>query len=128
MKYTIAEFRKNTREILNAVDQGAEVVITRYDTEYLITGLVSDAEAQEVAKHVTPEMEAGWKQKDKLFKAPKKNIAIGKPIKSKVSDKQLKAAMNKGFGNLLISEDGICEHGYAKGNCKKENCNRKYRG
>lgn len=37
MEYTVSEFRKNVREILNAVDQGATVYIKRYDTKYLIS-------------------------------------------------------------------------------------------
>lgn len=35
-EYTVAEFRANTREILNSVDQGREVVLIRYDARYSI--------------------------------------------------------------------------------------------
>lgn len=36
MTYTITEFRQNTRQILNALDNGKEVTIKRFDTYYQI--------------------------------------------------------------------------------------------
>lgn len=36
IRYSIVEFRKNTREILDSVDRGADVMIQRYDKLYSI--------------------------------------------------------------------------------------------
>lgn len=60
MKYTVAEFRSNTREILNAVDQGADVQIERYGKLYAIKATVrGDSEMPERHSVVNPPKATG---------------------------------------------------------------------
>jgi hypothetical protein len=43
IEYTVSEFRKNTREILNAVDQGADVCVRRWGKRYSIAEIPEGA-------------------------------------------------------------------------------------
>lgn len=94
MRYTVTEFRKNIREILDTVDRGANVTIVRYDRAYDL-------------RSVDP--------------APGKVLEIdtaGRSVPEALADPKTTATTPK--------KSDQCPHGYAKGFCKKSDCNRKF--
>lgn len=146
MKYSVTEFRKNTREILDTVDRGAEVVIQRYDREYRII----------ITKHPAFTISRDMELEDELD-IPNPITSVAKKVAKKVNKKREEFAsagirtdikteldIEKGKGTITVTpnEDDVkkfkkkaglniptidpCPHGYAKGMCKKADCNRKY--
>jgi hypothetical protein len=123
MKYTVTEFRKNTREILDSIDRGAEVTIVRYDKEYVINGTV----VPEPKDFMMP-LDFKGNLKDKAVSMgvglvnDKTTIPKGYKV---VKPKWPESALLTSEGSLIPSIDP-CPHGYAKGMCKKADCNKKY--
>lgn len=170
MKYTVTEFRKNIREILDAVDHGAEVTIVRYDKEYLILNAVGNSPMYGVDPTFSqmaqqPESEILTKTRHDMAKAvgkgrDKQAELMGKDIVSdldmSLEDNKFKvtvtpnkektaAHIKEKFGTKPTGISGeqyssyekkkapkgvepvdSCPHGFAKGFCKKADCNRKY--
>lgn len=129
MEYTVTEFRKNIREILNAVDSGAEVKIKRYDREYVIVPTRPDSFEQDDLDST--------KFKGEPVDGKGARIKIPK-VDKKVSHRVLKKQANKNLGKLADAMEGNakkamietpkdpCPHGYQKGLCKRAACNRKF--
>lgn len=134
MKYTVAEFRAKTREILNAVDQGADVQIERYGKLYRVSaaengtfvvdrtmGIMDEAAIEpdpKVVKHLT-----------RNVKPPQKNKSVEQAQKR--IDTATEKLAEEGLEKLKKIPKGVapveaCPHGFAKGFCKKAECNRKY--
>lgn len=101
LEYTVAQFRKDTRMILNAVDQGGEVYIKRYDQAYRLSPATFSPAPNEVHE----------------------GTAIGEPPRKVAPEKKSRLAQPK---NKEIAPVDSCPHGYAKSFCKKADCNKKY--
>src|SRR4051812_11823750 len=106
IKYTIAEFRKNTREALDSVDRGATVEIERYGKMYtIVSGGKPDAAVQNIV--TTP------------------HVPNGVTVLNKA---QLEAiTSNQTIYESHSAGPEPCPHGYPKGFCKKADCNRKHK-
>ena len=135
MKYTIKEFRKNTREILNAVDQGAEVIITRYDQEYVIspnrtgTFVVDPEFKNSVLAKVKPGrevLEGQLVSTDDVDILDKDSTILenGKVVKKIVVQAQNKKVTPKQqkLDRAVAAETGLCEHFQKKGQCMVKGC------
>jgi hypothetical protein len=122
MHYSVTEFRKNIREILDKADRGEEVLIQRYDRLYAIKPTVrGDSALPAVHEPMQKAMEKTAEKKSRLTRPEKIEVSV----RARRAGKTEAIAENAKKGKIEIALDP-CPHGYAKGMCKHADCNRKY--
>ncbi len=109
MRYTVTEFRKNIRAILDIVDRSGEVTLVRYGKEYVLQATVPVADEDVMAPNKSKVAAAQRRVEKAIHKAEDKAFTRLKPGKA-----------------ILMPGANLCPHGSAKGFCKKADCNRRF--
>lgn len=102
MMYTINEFRKNMRKAFEEVDKGEKVIIKKYDRSYTLESYGKPTAIVEEKQIIAEDRKL--QKKEALKKAVEADEAIA----------------------TIFAGVSTCPHGFAKGFCKKLDCNKKY--
>lgn len=106
LNYTVAQFRKDMRMVFNAVDQGADVTIERYDRQYKLVPAFDPTQNILVPPHT--DLIPG-----------KSNVKLSEKAMNELKQTKAGKGDNKKVTNL-------CPHGRAKGLCKQQSCNLRF--
>lgn len=118
MNYTLSNFRQNTRQALNEAEAGQEVLVTRHKTVFKIIVWQREFVTDETSSDIRPDLPA---KNEVVLDDGSRAIRI---MKAGSPDLTTRPAHPKRPDSHVTVD--TCPHGYAKGFCKQDACNRKY--
>lgn len=98
MKYTVSEARKNLRKLLNQADSGEEVIIERFDEEYVLLARMGASDVKKYFADKVPMSEVVAKEQ-----TPRARRAVETAVKQSIEDQ---------------NSIRFCKHGYDPKMCK----------